>query len=241
MQVRHGVVIPVKNEEECLGAVLDELLAALPAERFTLAVGLNASTDRSREIATERGVKIGEASASGYGHGCMAAIGVLQQMTKAPDAYIFAAGDGANDPDDILRLADEHDRTRIGFIIGQRTLRLRNWHPMGVKRALPNIALGLYTSLLTGRLWSDLGPLRLISHELFKAMQQQELTWGWTIESQILAARLGARVRALSVAERPRIAGAQKVSGVHWRQSLRIALAIAAAGWRVRTRSLSPS
>ena len=234
----YAVILPVKNEAECLGAVLDELQQKLPADCFTIAVGLNACTDASATIARERGVLVGDTAHSGYGHGCMAAIDALP---TPPAAYIFAAGDGANDPADILRLADEHERTRIGFIIGQRTLRLRNWHPMGVKRALPNITLGLYTSLLTGRPWSDLGPLRLISCDLFNAMQQQELTWGWTIESQILAARLGARIRAVRVAERPRIAGAQKVSGVHWRQSLRIALAIAAAGWRVRTRSLSPS
>jgi glycosyltransferase involved in cell wall biosynthesis len=234
----YALILPVKNEAECLGAVLDELLERLPADRFTLAVGLNACTDSSADIARQRGVLVGATDQSGYGHGCMAAISAF---SSAPSAYIFVAGDGANDPTDILRLADEYEQTEANFIIGQRTLRTRNWHPMGVKRALPNITLGLYTSLLTGRLWSDLGPLRLITHDLFQTMHQQELTWGWTIESQILAARLGAHIRAYPVNERPRIAGAQKVSGVHWQQSLRIALAIAAAGWRVRMRPLSSS
>jgi len=238
MQARHGVVIPVKNEEECLGAVLDELLAALPAERFALAVGLNASTDRSREIANERGVRIGETAASGYGHGCMAAIRELRGLPQPPTTYLFVAGDGANDPADILAMAAEHERSGAPFVIGQRTLRCENWRPMGVKRALPNITLGLYTSLLTGRRWSDLGPLRLITAALFDEMAPQEFTWGWTIETQILASRMGAAIHAMPVTERPRLAGQQKVSGVSWRQSLRIALAIAAAGWRVRCRPL---
>lgn len=232
----YAVILPVKNEAECLGAVLDELLEKLPAHRFTIAVGLNACTDSSADIARQHGVLVGTTEQSGYGHGCMAAISAL---VAPPSAYIFVAGDGANDPSDILRLADQHQLSHADFIIGQRTLRLRNWHPMGVKRALPNITLGLYTSLLTGRLWSDLGPLRLITHDLFQVMHQQEQTWGWTIESQILAARLGATILAFPVNERPRIAGTQKVSGVHWRQSLKIALTIAAAGWRVRWRSLS--
>lgn len=234
----YAIILPVKNEAECLGAVLNELLEKLPADRFQIAVGLNACTDNSGDIARQRRVLVGETPTSGYGHGCIAAIRALD---TPPKAYLFAAGDGANDPDDILRLVDEHERSSADFVIGQRTLRLSNWTPMGVQRALPNITLGLYTSLLTGRLWSDLGPLRLITHDLFVKMDQQELTWGWTIESQVLAARLGATIRTISVTERPRIAGVQKVSGVHWRQSLRIALTIAAAGWRVRTRPLSIS
>jgi hypothetical protein len=90
-------------------------------------------------------------------------------------------------------------------------------------------------------LFCDIGPLRLIESGLLRRMALRELTWGWTIEAQVIACRLGANVRTISAAERPRLAGTQKVSAVSWRQSLKIGLHIAAAGWRARARPLPGS
>ena len=97
--------------------------------------------------------------------------------------------------------------------------------------------LGAWAGLLCGRWYSDLGPYRLISRELFETMAPRETTWGWTIEPQILAPRLGAKIAKVSVTERQRIAGKQKVTGVSLPHSVSIGLAIARAGWRCRFRA----
>ena len=237
-EVTFGVVIPVTNEEECIGIVLDELNDALDGdERFRVAIGLNDSSDKSGEIARERGALVGEVEERGYGHGCMAAVRALEEDSE-PDAYIFYSGDGGNCPQDLLKIAKAFEQEKGDFIIGQRTCRPANWKRLGADRALPNITLGMWLTLLTFKPWFDLGPLRLISADLFRRMGQQELTWGWTAEGQILASRLGASIHRITVDERPRIAGQQKVSRVSFCRSLGIGLQIVAAAWRVRWRRL---
>src|SRR4030095_12228039 len=114
------------------------------------------------------------------------------------------------------------------MVMGQRTLGLENWGfgIFGPRRALPNVTLGLWTSLLSGRPFCDIGPLRLIDRRLFERLNLREVVWGWTIEAQILACRLKVPVRTISVVERPRLAGEQKVSAVSWKRSLEIGLHI---------------
>ncbi|MFN0127206.1 MAG: glycosyltransferase [Verrucomicrobiales bacterium] len=240
MPATYAIVLPARNEEPCLGAVLDELAEVARSLPAVLAVGLNATTDQSRAVAASRpGVLIGESPVAGYGHGCLAAIQAVRAAGHRPSAWIFVSADGSNDPNDLPRLTAAYDR---GFpmVIGQRTLRPANWQIFGARRALPNVTLGALTTALTGRPFCDIGPLRLIDDALLRRMDLRELVWGWTIEAQILACRLGARIKTLDVTERPRLAGQQKVSAVSWRQSLRIGLSIAAAACRTRCRSIEP-
>jgi hypothetical protein len=107
---------------------------------------------------------------------------------------------------------------------------------MTLPHVVANFALGMWCTLLTSRWFTDLGPLRLVERSLFETMALREMTYGWTIESQVAAARLGARIRQLPARERSRIAGAQKVSGVSWRRTFAIGCRIIAAGRRADLR-----
>lgn len=239
---RFAIILPVCNEEACLGDVLVELdgeLARVQAEEtleFVVAVGLNGTTDGSGPIAKAKGALVGEAEERGYGHGCVAAIAAVQAAGHLPDAYVFYSGDGANDPRDLIRLIDRY-RAGADFVMGSRTMRMGNWRRPWV-RSISNVALGWWASLLALQPYSDLGPYRIIDRELFEKMEMREFTWGWTIEPQILAPRLGAKIVEIPVRERERVAGEQKISGVSIGQSLRIGRAIAGAGWRVVRRKL---
>jgi hypothetical protein len=62
------------------------------------------------------------------------------------------------------------------------------------------------------------------------------MTFGWTIEAQIGAARLGAAICEVAAGERPRLAGKQKVSGVTWQRTFAVGCRILAAGLRTRMR-----
>jgi glycosyltransferase involved in cell wall biosynthesis len=236
----YALILPVRNEEECLATVIRELKESLADLPIVIAVGLNKSTDRSRDIALEQRVIIGETEKAGYGYGCQIAMDAVIGAGVMPRAWIFVAGDGANNPEDIRRLISAHEKG-YPMVLGQRTSRWQNWKRdrFGPPRALPNITLGLWVTLLTGRFFSDLGPLRLISSDLMFRMEMEEFTWGWTIESQIKACRLKQKILTISVDERPRLAGQQKVSAVSWRQSGKIGIAIALAGWQVRWRPLA--
>ena len=93
------------------------------------------------------------------------------------------------------------------LVLGSRTQRLRNWRTMTLRHLVANAALGLWCGVLCGRPFSDLGPLRMISRRLFEKIAPQEMTFGWTIEAQIAAARLRA-----AICEIPRTSGGESAA-----------------------------
>ena len=226
-----AIIIPACEEAACIGSVLDEFLSLVDPEKFVIAVGVNGSSDATAEIARQRPVLVAETEQRGYGHGCQAAIDLTKNLCPSLRAYIFCAGDGATDPRDLRSLTAAYEQG-YEMVLGSRTKWLRNWRAMTVRHVFANAALGLWAGLLSGRFFSDLGPLRLISRPLFEKIAPQEMTFGWTIEAQIAAAKIGATICEIPVRERRRLGGQQKVSGVTWRRTLSIGCKIVAAGYR---------
>lgn len=254
MTIFHAaLILPACREEQTIGPVLDELAAVLreptdnddlAAVRWTVAIGVNGSSpgaDRTADLARAHPLRplVAETAARGYGHGCRAAIDLVESQRgtiSRSDAYVFFAADGANDPRDLAALVAAARRgPGAEFVLGVRTQAptLRgNLAAMGWSHVVANRLLGAWCGVLTGRPFPDLGPLRLIGRELFHRLDLREWTFGWTIEAQVRAARLGVSVVPVPVRERPRLAGEQKVSKVNLWRTLRIGAAIAAAGWR---------
>ena len=232
---RFAIVIPACDEEECIGRVLDELFAVIDPEKFVVAVGVNSSSDRTAAIAREHGALVAETRQRGYGYGCQAAIDLVTAAIPQVRAYIFLAGDGASDPQDVRTLVKAYEQGYT-FVLGARTAQLRNWRTMRVSHVIANFLVALWCGVLAGRWFKDLAPVRLIDRDLFETIAPREMTYGWTIEPQIAAARLGAPICEVAASERPRLAGRQKVSGVTWGRTFAIGCRILAAGWRAHLR-----
>jgi glycosyltransferase involved in cell wall biosynthesis len=230
-----AIIIPACDEEECIGRVLDELSRAIDPEKIVIVVGVNGSSDRTAEVARGRGVLVSETRERGYGHGCQSAIDLAAATIPSVRAYIFFAGDGASDPRDVRKLVAAYEQG-YAFVLGARTGKPSNWRVMRLSHVIANFALALWCGLLAGRWFKDLAPLRLIDRELFEAIAPQEKTFGFTIEPQVAAARLGAAICEVPARERPRLAGKQKVSGVTWRRTFAIGCRILLAGFRARAR-----
>lgn len=230
-----GIIIPACNEEPCLALVLEELLRVIDSRKFAVAVGVNGSTDRTAAVARSYPVIVAETEACGYGFGCQAAIEALIREHPSIEAFVFFAADGASDPLDVARLAAAFEQG-YAIVLGARTMSRQNWRTMNLSHVFANFALGLWCGLLTRRWFSDLAPHRLIERRLFESIAPREMTFGWTVEAQIAAALLGARIVEVPAHERERLAGEQKVSGVTWRRTFLIGCRIVAAGWRTRIR-----
>lgn len=228
---RIGIIIPAYNEQECIGAVLGELIRTIDPEKFVVVVGVNASTDRTAEIARSFPVLVAETPQRGYGHGCQAAIDLVSSFSPPLRAYVFFAADGASDPTDIARLVTAYEQGHA-FVLGARTALVTNWRVMSFSHVAANFALALWCGLLAGRFFTDLAPLRLLDRELFEKIAPREMTYGWTIEPQIAAAKFDATICEIPAHERSRVAGVQKVSGVTWQQTFSIGCRICAAGFR---------
>ena len=232
---RFAIIIPACDEEECIGRVLNELAGVIDPEKFVIVVGVNGSSDGTAEVARGRGVLVAETRDRGYGHGCQSAIDLIAGRLPSVRAYIFLAGDGASDPRDVRKLVAAYEQG-YALVLGARTGQLSNWRIMKFSHVVANFALALWCGLLAGRWFTDLAPLRLIDRELFEAIAPQEKTFGWTIEPQVAAAKLGVAICEVPANERPRLAGVQKVSGVTWRRTFSIGCRIFVAGWRARSR-----
>jgi hypothetical protein len=234
-QGQFALIIPACDEEACLGQVLDEIAAVLDPQKFIAVVGVNGSSDKTAELARARGALVAETRLRGYGYGCQSAIDLVGEILPSVRAYLFLAADGASDPRDVARLVAAYEQGYT-FVLGARTGQVSNWRTMHVSHVIANFAVALWCGMLAGRWFQDLAPVRLIDRELFEAIAPREMTFGWTIEPQIAAARLGAPICEVPASERPRLAGKQKVSGVTWRRTLVIGCRILAAGWRARRR-----
>jgi glycosyltransferase involved in cell wall biosynthesis len=200
-----AIIIPACDEEACIGPVLDELQSALDPEKFVVAVGVNGSSDRTAAIARARGAWVSETPRRGYGYGCQSAIDLLANVLPPVRAYIFLAGDGASDPQDVRKLVDAYEQGYT-FVLGARTAQPSNWRTMRVSHVIANFAVALWCGLLAGRWFKDLAPVRLIERNLFEAIAPREMTFGWTIEAQIAAAKLGAAICEVPASERARLA-----------------------------------
>lgn len=232
---RIGIIIPACNEEACIGPVIEELLTVIDPEKYVVAVGVNNSSDRTAEIARQYPVIVTESGSRGYGYGCQQAIAVLTTAVPSVGAYIFFAGDGASNPRDVPPLVRAYEQG-YSMVLGARTTRRSNWRVMPVSHVLANLTLGFWCGLLSGRWFTDLAPLRLIERNLFEALALREMKFGWTIEAQMGAAMFGENICEIPAAERPRLAGEQKVSGVTWRRTFSVGCRIIAASWRARRR-----
>lgn len=227
---RFAAIIPAFNEEESIGPVLRELREVLGDEQWVFAVGDNGSTDDTRAIAEAAGALVARSGQRGYGHGCQAAIRAVGEAYPSVEVWVFYAADGANDPRDTAALLIAYE-DGADMVVGTRTLRRENLRVMRLHHALANRLLALWCSLLSGRWFTDIGPLRIIRRTAFEELALREWTYGWTIEAQIVAVKKGMRVEEISVKERPRFAGEQKVSGVSLLKTLSVGWQIFCAGW----------
>ena len=235
---RIAIIIPACNEEVCIGPVLEELLGAIDPTKYVVAVGVNNSTDRTAEIAREYPVLVTETVGAGIRISAVRrrSMNSWPSIRQSGHTY-FLPDDGASDPCDLGRITAAYEQG-YALVLGARTTSWRNWRAMTLPHVLANVSLGGWCGLLSGRWFRDLAPLRLIDRALFEALAPQEMTFGWTIETQVGAAMHGANICEIPARERARLAGEQKVSGVTWRRTFLIGCRILAAGWRARRRFL---
>ena len=210
-----GVVIPAYNEEEALPETLRALkgeVARLEDEGVTLTrvvVGNNNSSDRTAEVAAEGGAEVSFCARRGYGGACLAALAAL--AADPPELVLFMDADGADDPRDIVALLGPLLRGEAELVIGSRVSKALPGALSPVQRFGNALSCTLLRWLFGAR-FSDLGPFRVASWTALCALEMSDLDFGWTVEMQARAARLGVRCAEVSVHYRPRRAGVSKVS-----------------------------
>jgi len=201
-----AVVIPTLNEEAAIAGVL----AAIPPGIVDdVIVADSASADRTVERARAAGARIVSESRRGYGRACRAGA----EAAGDCDIIVFLDGDGSDCPELIPLLVEPIAAGQADFVIGSRTRGAREPHSMSAHQILAGYAVGAALRLLYGVRYTDMGPFRAIRRDALMRLGMCETSYGWNLEMQMRAARVGLRIVELPVAHRRRAGGVSKVSG----------------------------
>jgi len=111
------IIMPARNEEKNIGAVLARLKKVVPSA--DILVVNDASTDRTEEVALKAGAKVVNLPVN-LGYGGAVQTGFKYAARKGYDAVVLMDADGQHDPDsvpDLLKALREAD-----FVLGSRFL-----------------------------------------------------------------------------------------------------------------------
>lgn len=203
-RVSIALVIPALDEEHAIGPLLDAVDRALVRD---VLVGDNGSRDATAAVALAHGAQVIPVAERGYGAACA---GALTALANDVDIVVFMDADGSDDPAEIPLLLEPIRAGRADLVIGART----HVEP-GALTPQQRFGNWLATRLIAriyGHRYTDLGPFRAIRRELLDRIAMRDRRYGWTVEMQVRALQLGARVTEVPVRCRKRV-GKSKISG----------------------------
>jgi glycosyltransferase involved in cell wall biosynthesis len=201
-------IIPALNEEASLPGVLRGLEGR--GLRQVLVVD-NGSGDRTFAVAQDHGAVALFERRRGYGQACLRALEHL--AADPPDAVVFLDGDGADDPSDLPALLAPIEAGEADLVIGSRVRGQAEPGALLPQAKFGNLLACALVRTLYGVEFTDLGPFRAVAWAALDRLQMADRNYGWTVEMQARAARLGLRCAEVPVAYRRRRAGQSKVAG----------------------------
>ncbi len=215
--MRAALIIPALNEAECLPLLFD----AMPPDLFRwIIVADNGSTDGTATVARARGAIVVAEPERGYGAASLAALAALPAEAEI---VVWMQADLSEDPSQAAELMAPIRAGEADLVIGSRTLGTAAKGALLPHQQFGNRLACFLIRMFWGHRYSDLGPFRAIRRDALDRMRMADRNYGWTIEMQIKAVRMGLRVVEIPVRYGVRVAGENKVSG-NWRASAR-------AGW----------
>ncbi|MGH7724390.1 MAG: glycosyltransferase family 2 protein [Candidatus Eiseniibacteriota bacterium] len=221
--MKFALIVPALDEEASVAGVVRGFFTVAAAAPFAARAGAildeivvcdNGSRDRTAEVARAAGATVVPAPRRGYGSACLA--GLVHLATRAqglPDAVAFADGDGSDDPSELASIVAPIARGEADLVIGSRTLGAVERGAMSVPQRFGNGLASFLLRTLYGAKVTDLGPYRAVRWSALERMALHDPDYGWTVEMQAKAARLGLPMREVPVTCRARAAGRSKVSG----------------------------
>lgn len=206
------VVIPALNEEKSIAFVLKDLLSIPEADIREIIVVDNGSKDRTAAIASENGAVVLQEPERGYGAACLKGIRRILDSNSTPDLVAFVDADYSDSPIELLDLLNEFKNPNVELVIGSRALGKAEKGSLLPVQRFGNWLSTFLIGILYGTKFTDLGPFRVIRLDSLKKLNMQDRNFGWTVEMQIKAAKLGMSCVEVPVSYKKRI-GVSKVSG----------------------------
>jgi len=216
------VVIPALDEEAALPLVLGDL----PAVGAVVVVD-NGSTDRTAEVARQRGAIVVSEPRRGYGNACLA--GIARARALGAEVVVILDADHSDHAEELPLLADPVLRGEADLVQGDRT-RLALPGSLMPQQRFGNVLATALIARITGYRYRDMGPFRAIRLSSLDTLDMVDPNYGWNVEMQMKAVRRGLRILEVPVHYRARV-GQSKVSGTV-RGSVKAGAKILWSTWR---------
>jgi len=203
------VIIPAHNEELSIGKVIDDIPDDLVHE---IIVVNNNSSDRTADVALNKGAVVLHEKNKGYGYACLRGMVYLYDRTIKCDIAVFMDGDYADYPYEIIDVVDPIIKKDFDMVIGSRALGAKEKGAMTIQQQFGNWLASQMIRLLYSYKYTDLGPFRAIKFQKLMSLGMKDKTYGWTVEMQVKAVRQKLSICEVPVNYKRRI-GFSKVSG----------------------------
>ena len=203
------VIIPAYNEENSIAQVINDL----PKEKIReIIVCNNNSSDRTHEVATNAGATVLLASKQGYGSACLKGMEYIAANSIPPDIIVFIDGDYSDYPEQLPLLIKPILEEDMELVIGSRALGNLEKGSMTPQQIFGNWLATTLIKRIYGYHFTDLGPFRAVKYDSLLKINMEDPDFGWTVEMQVKAAKLGMNCKEIAVNYRQRI-GVSKISG----------------------------
>ena len=129
-----------------------------------------------------------------------------------PDIVVFIDGDYSDYPEELPILIEPIVQEDYDLVIGSRAKGKMQKGSMTPQQLFGNWLATTLIKLIYGYEFTDLGPFRAVKYEKLTLMNMEDKTYGWTVEMQVKAAKMGLKATEIPVKYRKRI-GISKISG----------------------------
>lgn len=200
-----SVIIPALNEEKSISLVINDLPKDIVDE---IIVVDNGSRDKTAIAAEKAGALVVKEEIKGYGAACQKGI----SSAKSSDIIVILDADYSDYPDRISLLLDPITDLDFDMVLGSRTLGNAEKGALTFPQIWGNRLSTFLIALVSGFKYTDMGPFRSIRTQKLKELRMTNKDYGWNVEMQIKAIKLGLRIKEVPVDYRSRI-GTSKISG----------------------------
>ncbi|MDY7098322.1 MAG: glycosyltransferase [Pseudomonadota bacterium] len=218
---RVSVVMPALNEERSVGQAVKGILYANPRGLCEVIVADNGSDDGTARAARAAGAVVISEVQRGYGAACLAAIAAVDQRSNI---ILFMDADLSDVPEEAASLLEPIISGHADMVIGSRNSGRVEPGAMSVPQRFGNWLAPALVRLIWGARFTDLGPFRAIRADALERLHMADRDFGWTVEMQVRAAKIGLRALERPVSYRRRV-GVSKISGT--------IAGVFAAGWKI--------
>lgn len=205
------LIIPVFNEVENIERVVKEAqaLPVVPAYSIEILVVDGGSKDGTVEAAEKAGVRVVQQRGRGYGAACFTGF----EEAASSDILVYLDGDYSDPPAAVPLLLQTLLDQKADLVLGSRTMGNFERGALPPQAIWGNRVVVWLIRLLYGYRLSDLPSFKAIWRNKLVVLSMQEMTYGWTTEMLVKAARSKYKVVEVGVNYRKRGGGQSKVSG----------------------------